>query len=85
MEDAYKQSIKVYDPGAATTLLLGGYDMVFCGMKEDGRMLFCFKTNDRALKVLNDYFDDKIMIKARDFYDHSQMLIGAAYGARVLG
>jgi hypothetical protein len=83
--NSYKNSVKVYDPGLATVLLLGGYPMLYSGMEPNGQMIFGFTKSDRIEKIIDQYWDNEITIKARDFYDHAQMLIGAAYGARVLG
>lgn len=83
--DGFKRALKVYDPGLASVLLLGDYKLLYSGMEPDGQMIFGFERTGNIDKTVEDYFDNEIMINARDFYDHAQMLIAAAYGARVTG
>lgn len=69
-----------YDLGVSTALLCAGFELLSIDKNSNARKsLFIFKRADDIEDVANQYFSDKLKVKARSYFDHLKALKNKLY------
>lgn len=68
-----------YDLGVSAALLCEGFELLHLDKSNPKKALFYFLKGEDIDKVANDYFADKLKIKARSFFDHLKALKNKLY------
>ena len=69
-----------YDLGVSTALLCAGFELLKVDKGADARKsLFVFKKEDGIEGVADQYFSDRLEVKARSFFDHLKALKNKLY------
>jgi hypothetical protein len=68
-----------YDLGVSTALLCAGFELLSVDKENPRKALFIFKKAQRIEDVANQYFSDKLDVKARSFFDHLKALKNKLY------
>jgi hypothetical protein len=69
-----------YDLGVSTALLCAGFELLSVDKNSNSRKaLFIFKRDDGIDDVTDCYFSDRLVVKARSFFDHLKALKNKLY------
>jgi hypothetical protein len=68
-----------YDLGVSSALLCIGFGLLFVKKDNPKKALFIFKRKAGIEEVSNDYFADKLEVKARSFFDAIKALKNKLY------
>ncbi|MFA5431679.1 MAG: DUF5659 domain-containing protein [Candidatus Paceibacterota bacterium] len=68
-----------YDLGVSTALLCAGFELISIDKENPRKALFIFQKISGIEKVANQYFSDKLEIKARKFFDTIKALKNKLY------
>jgi len=68
-----------YDLGVSTALLCAGFELVGIEKSNPRKALFLFKKEARIEDVANQYFADRLEVKARSYFDHLKALKNKLY------
>ena len=69
-----------YDLGVSTALLCAGFELLSVDKNDNPRKaLFIFKKEAGIDDIANQYFSDKLDVKARSFFDHLKALKNKLY------
>ena len=68
-----------YDLGVSTALLCAGFELLSVNKKDPRKALFVFKKQDGIEAVADQYFSDRLEVKARSFFDHLKALKNKLY------
>jgi hypothetical protein len=69
-----------YDIGVSTALLCADFELVGIDKSNPKKALFTFKREGNIDEVANNYFADKLHVKARSFADNLKALKNKLYG-----
>ncbi len=70
---------QTYDLGCAATLISVGFQLVSLDKANPRKVLFVFRGEDEIKKVVDDYWADRMEVKARAFFDNIKMLKNRIY------
>lgn len=68
-----------YDIGLAAALITLGYTLHKVDKTEQKKSQFIFNRDEQIDKMVNDYWDDKLTLPVRSFYDSLKMLKNRLY------
>jgi len=68
-----------YDLGLAAALTTLGYSLYDIDRVEPKKSQFIFNRDEHIDKMVNDYWDDKLTLPVRSFYDSLKMLKNRLY------
>ena len=68
-----------YDLGVSTALLCAGYELLNVDKENPRKALFVFRRRKGIEDVANQYFSDRLDVKARSFFDHLKALKNKLY------
>ena len=69
-----------YDLGVSTALLCAGFELLSVDKNDNPRKaLFIFQKEDGIEDVADQYFSDRLDVKARSFFDHLKALKNKLY------
>lgn len=68
-----------YDIGLAAALITLGYTLHKVDKIEQKKSQFIFNRDEHIDKMVNDYWDNKLTLPARSFYDSLKMLKNRLY------
>lgn len=68
-----------YDLGVSTALLCVGFELVSIDKQNPRKALFVFKKEDGIEDFADQYFSDKLEVKARSYFDHLKALKNKLY------
>jgi hypothetical protein len=69
-----------YDLGCSTALLCAGFELLDIKKSNPKKALFTFKRESNIDEVANNYFANKLNVKARSFADNLKALKNKLYG-----
>lgn len=69
-----------YDIGVSTALLCAGFELVGIDKTNPKKALFTFKREGNIDEVANNYFANKLNVRARSFADNLKALKNKLYG-----
>ena len=68
-----------YDLGVSTALLCADFELLSVDKENPRKALFIFKKTNSIESVANQYFSDRLEVKARSFFDHLKALKNKLY------
>jgi len=79
--NANKPDVKflTYDIGLAAALITLGYTLYKVDKIEQKKSQFIFNRDEQIDKMVNDYWDNKLTLPVRSFYDSLKMLKNRLY------
>lgn len=77
--DDYAQYLYTFDLGAATSLVSSGFELVSLDKTNPRKVQFIFRREIDIENVVDDYWADRLEIKARTFFDNVKMLKNRIY------
>ena len=77
--DNYQNFLTTYDLGCSSALVSSGFELVSLDKANPKKVQFIFRREIGIEKVVDDYFADKLEIKARTFFDNVKMLKNRIY------
>ena len=70
-----------FDLGCASALVSGGFELVSLDKENPRKVQFIFKRKVGMDEVVNDYFSDKLKVRARTLFDNIKMLKNRIYSS----
>lgn len=77
--DYYTKRFCTYDLGCSAALISASFELISLDKKNRRKVQFIFRREDGIEKVVNDYWADKLQVKARAFFDNMKMLKNRIY------
>lgn len=68
-----------YDLGVSTALLCLGFEILSIEKQNPKKALFVFKKEDGIEDFANQYFSDRLELRARSYFDHLKALKNQLY------
>ena len=68
-----------YDLGVSTALLCLGFELLSVTKDNPKKALFIFERQEGVEDITNQYFSDKLTVKARSYFDHLKALKNKLY------
>ncbi|MFA5386306.1 MAG: DUF5659 domain-containing protein [Candidatus Paceibacterota bacterium] len=75
----YTKYLSTFDLGAAASLVSAGFELVSLDKTNPRKVQFIFRRVIGIEKVVDDYWSDKLEVKARSFFDNVKMLKNRIY------
>jgi len=73
--------LTTYDLGCSSALVSSGYELVSLNKSNPQKVQFIFRRNAGIEKTVNDYFSDKLEVKARKFFDDIKSIKNRIYSS----
>ncbi|PWB38377.1 MAG: hypothetical protein C3F02_04380 [Parcubacteria group bacterium] len=77
--DDFTKYLQTFDLGAAASLVTAGFELVSLDKTNPKKVQFIFRRTIGIEKVVDDYWADRLEIKARAFFDNVKMLKNRIY------
>ncbi len=77
--DDYSQHLYTFDLGAAASLTTAGFELVSLDKSNPKKVQFIFRREIGIEKVVDNYWADRLEVKARTFFDNIKMLKNRIY------
>ena len=68
-----------YDLGVSTALLCAGFELLSVDKDNPQKALFIFKKERGIEEIVDQYFSDRLEVKARSYFDHLKALKNKLY------
>ena len=68
-----------YDLGCSAALISASFELISLDKKNRRKVQFIFRREGGIEKVVNDYWADRLQVKARAFFDNMKMLKNRIY------
>ncbi len=75
------QDFMTFDLGCASALVSSGLELVSLDKSNPKKVQFVFKREAGIEKIVNDYFADKLEVKARKFFDDIKSIKNRIYSS----
>lgn len=75
----YRNYVYTYDLGAAAALISAGFKLALLDKTNPNKVQFAFEREAGIEKVMDDYWADRLEVKARSFFDNLKMLKNRLY------
>lgn len=75
----YADFLFTFDLGAAASLATAGFELVSLDKSNPKKVRFIFRREARIENVVDDYWTDRLEVKARTFFDNLKMLKNRIY------
>lgn len=73
------EEYQTYDLGSAAALITVGFELVTLEKSNPRKAQFIFRKEIGIEKVVDDYWADRLKVKARAFFDNQKMLKNRLY------
>mgnify|MGYP001575262633 CR=1 FL=1 len=70
---------QTYDLGCAAALISAGFELESLDKANPRKVLFLFRAKVEIKAIVDDYWADKLEVKARGFFDNIKMLKNRIY------
>lgn len=77
--DNFARHLYTFDLGAAASLVTAGFELVSLDKSNPRKVQFAFRQATGIEKVVDDYWSDRLEVKARSFFDNVKMLKNRIY------
>ncbi len=74
-----KDGYFTFDLGCASAAITAGFVLVSFGKTNPHKVQFIFRREDGIEKVVDDYWADRLEVKARTYFDNTKMLKNRIY------
>jgi len=78
LEDS-EQTLKTFDLGASAALICSGFELLDVDKTNRRKALFVFRRNDGIEDLVDRYWSDRLVVKARAYFDTIKMLKNRLY------
>jgi hypothetical protein len=86
-EDGYKYiptddpltTFTTYDIGVSTAFLCAGFKLISVDKENPRKALFIFEKEDGIESAADDYFSNRLEVKARSYFDHLKAIKNMLY------
>lgn len=75
----YRNYFYTYDLGAAAALVSSGFQLALLDKTNPNKVQFAFTKEAGMERVMDDYWADRLEVKARSFFDNIKMLKNRLY------
>ena len=75
----YHEFLTTYDLGCSSALVSSGFELVSLDKSNPKKVQFIFRREAGIEKVVDEYWADRVEIKARSFFDNTKMLKNRIY------
>lgn len=75
----YTKFLFTFDLGAAASLVSAGFELVLLDKTNPRKVQFVFRREIGIEKVVDNYWTDRLEVKARAFFDNVKMLKNRIY------
>lgn len=75
----YTKYLSTFDLGAAASLVSAGFELVSLDKTNPRKVQFIFRRELGIEKVVDDYWSDRLEVKARTLFDNVKMLKNRIY------
>lgn len=75
----YQDFLTTYDLGCSAALVSSGFELVSLDKSNPRKVQFVFKREVGIEKVVDNYWTDRLEVKARAFFDNVKMLKNRIY------
>jgi hypothetical protein len=75
----YAKFLSTFDLGAAASLVSAGFELISLNKTNPKKVQFVFRREIGIEKVVDDYWADRLEVKARAFFDNVKMLKNRIY------
>jgi len=77
-----KDTIEISDLGLAAALVCQSVRLLGTRQDDDGRVHFIFMNNVRTEEQIRNYWNDAMIVKAREYFDATKTLKNRIYSER---
>ena len=77
--DNYTEFYLTYDLGCSSALVSSGFELFSLDKSNPKKVQFIFRREEGIENVTDDYFADRLEVKARSFFDNTKMLKNRIY------
>lgn len=75
----YRNYVYTYDLGAAAALISAGFKLALLDKTNPNKVQFAFEREAGIERVMDDYWANRLEVKARSFFDNLKMLKNRLY------
>ena len=79
LSEDYTKFLSTFDLGAAASLVSAGFELVSLEKSNPKKVQFIFRREIGIEKVVDDYWANRLEVKARTFFDNTRMLKNRVY------
>jgi len=80
--DDHENYFYTFDLGCSTALISAGFELVSLDKTNVRKVQFIFRREIGIEKVVDDYWADRLKVKARTFFDNVKMLKNRLYSSK---
>lgn len=77
--DNYQDFMTTFDLGCSAALVSSGFELVSLDKSDRKKVQFIFRREVGIERVVDDYWADRLEVKARTFFDNVKMLKNRIY------
>ena len=77
--DNYTDFYSTFDLGCSAALVSSGFELVSLEKSNPKKAQFIFRRKPGIEKIVDEYWADRLMVKARSFFDNTKMLKNRIY------
>ncbi len=77
--DNYQDFMTTFDLGCSAVLVSSGFELVSLDKSNPKKVQFVFRREIGIERVVDDYWSDRLEVKARTFFDNVKMLKNRIY------
>lgn len=79
LEEDYTNYLFTFDLGCSSALITAGFELASLDKSNPKKVRFAFRREVGIEKVVDDYWADRLEVKARSFFDNQKMLKNRIY------
>jgi len=77
--DNYTDFYLTYDLGCSSALVSSGFELVSLEKSNPKKVQFMFRRKTGIEKIVDEYWADRLEVKARSFFDNTKMIKNRIY------
>jgi hypothetical protein len=77
--DNYTEFYLTYDLGCSSALVSSGFELISLDKSNPKKVQFMFRREVRIENVVDEYWADRLEVKARSFFDNTKMIKNRIY------
>lgn len=75
----YAEFYLTYDLGCSSALVSSGFELISLGKSNPKKVQFMFRREAGIESVVDEYWADRLEVKARSFFDNTKMIKNRIY------
>ena len=79
--DNYTEFYLTYDLGCSSALVNSGFELVLLDKSNPKKVQFIFRREAEIENIVDDYWANRLEVKARSFFDNTKMIKNRIYSA----